>query len=139
MVWLQKSKWTTTKKIRVGDKQYDSKFEAGYGQELLFDKTAGKIKDFLIHKTIPLICNGYEIGTYKIDFWVIHNDDSIELVETKGFAFKDWKWRWKVLETMVQTNPKRYFGNSNVRMTLIKQYSNWNMKAIKKFRAMKKL
>jgi len=132
MAWLQKSKWTTAKRTRVGDRMYDSKFEAGVGQDLLFDKTAGKIKEFYDHKPIELICNGYKIGSYKIDFWVEHNDGSIELIEAKGKAFPDWKWKWKILETMVQSDSQRYFNNPDVRMTLIKQNSNWSMHKIKK-------
>lgn len=134
MAWLQKSKWSTAKKTRVGDRIYDSKFEAGYAQELIFEKVAGRIKDFIPQKTIELICNGYKIGTYKVDFWVIHNDQSIELVETKGWATEAFKMRWKILETMVETDPKKYFNNPEVRMTLIKQKSNWNIRKIKKYK-----
>src|SRR3990167_11491549 len=84
MVYFQKNKWSIAKKTNIGGKIYDSKFESGIAQEYIFDKAAGNIKDFETQVTLDLICNGYKIGTYRIDFVVYKNDGSIELVEAKG-------------------------------------------------------
>jgi hypothetical protein len=128
MVWYHKTRWTKAKKTKVGDREYDSKFEASYAYELTLEKAAKRIKDFTPQYQIDLVCNGYKVGTYKVDFWVNHNDGSVELVETKGYATNDWKWRWKILETMVSSNPLKYFGNHDVKMTVIKQGKQLRMR-----------
>lgn len=110
MVYYVKTGYYNTKKY----KGYDSKFEAGYAEELELRKKAGEIKDFEEQKTLDLISNGYKIGTYKIDFVVYHHDETIEYVETKGYATPVWRLKWKVFESMYGDDP-------NITLTVVKQ------------------
>ncbi|MFA7702695.1 MAG: DUF1064 domain-containing protein [Patescibacteria group bacterium] len=136
-MYYVRNKYSTAKKIRIGDRTYDSKFEGGIANEYILDKATRKIKNFEPQVTLDLICNGYVIGTYRIDFVVYHNDGDVELVEAKGLPSPEWKMKWKVLETMVNTNHQYLvdkFGKGiNINMTLIKQRSNWQLKNIKKY------
>lgn len=103
----------------------DSKFEAGYAQELELRKKAGDIKDFEEQKTMELIVNGFVVGTYKIDFIVYHNDDLIEYVETKGFATEVWKLKWKIFTAMYGEKP-------GVKCTVVYQGKGWKPRMYKK-------
>jgi hypothetical protein len=125
MVWYQYNKYYSTKKVKSGGRSYDSKFEAGYGQELEMRKKAGEIKDYETHKPMDLISNGYKIGTYYIDFIVYHNDDTLEYVETKGFPTELWKYKWKIFCSMYEDDP-------NIKLSLIMQ-KNFKMHKIKKY------
>lgn len=100
MVWYQKTKWTSAKKQMYNNHQYDSKFEAGYAIELDARLKAGEIKSWEKQIPIPLIVNNYVVCTYKIDFVITHLDDSIEYVETKGYAFPLWRLKWKLFEAL---------------------------------------
>ena len=134
-MYLQKNKWSTAKKQVYNDYRYDSGFEAKHAQDLDLMQKAGEIKSWEPQITLDLICNGYKIGTYKIDFVVYNNDDSVELVETKGIASQLWKYKWKILETMVMSGDdylKDKFGDVEIKMSLVKQKSNWSMHKIKK-------
>jgi len=124
MVYYQKTSWTTAKKTDYNGRAYDSKFEAGYAQELDLRLKAKDIKSWEAQKTLDLIINDYIVGTYRIDFVVYHNDGTIEYVETKGYAFPAWRQKWKIFEAINSVNP-------NVKLTLIKQ-GKFNMKKIKK-------
>jgi len=114
MIWYQKNRWTTAKKQSYNGIQYDSKFEAGYGIELEMRKKAGDIKDFIAHKSIPLIVNNCHIADYKIDFTIFHNDGTVEYLETKGRIMGDFPLRWKLFTALYGDDP-------NVTITLIKQ------------------
>lgn len=115
-MYQQINKYFAAKKVSVGDKHYDSKFEGKYGFELELSKNAGQIKDFRTHVGIPLEVNGYHICDYYIDFIVYHNDGTIEYVETKGIEFPIWRFKWKLFEAL-------YSGRPGVRLTVVKQKS----------------
>lgn len=136
-MYYQRNKWTTAKSTYYNDYRYDSKFEASQAQEYDLLKKAGEIKDWEAQKTLDLICNGYKVGTYRIDFVVYHHDGTIELSETKGFATQIWKMKWKILETMVNSNSEylqEVFGkDKDIKMTLIQQKSNWSYRKPKKY------
>ncbi|MBU2025410.1 MAG: DUF1064 domain-containing protein [Patescibacteria group bacterium] len=110
---------------------YDSKFEAGYAQELELRKKAKDIKDWEAQKRIELRVNGELITTYKIDFVVYHNDKTIEYVETKGYETYDWRLRWKLFVA----NFKKEIERGEVICTVEKQLSNWNY--FKKYKSKK--
>jgi hypothetical protein len=95
-VWQAKNRYYSTAKAG----KYDSKFEAGKGQELTLMKRAGEIKDFEEQVVIPLQFNGYHICNYKIDFVVHHNDGTTEFLECKGFPTEVWKIKWKIFEAL---------------------------------------
>lgn len=113
-MWNKKYSYFKTPKVKIGDKQYDSKFEAGYGQELELRLKGKAIKYFDTHVRIPLEVNGYTIANYYIDFVVGHNDGTTEYVETKGYATDVWKIKWKLFCAI-------YEDKEDVTITLIMQ------------------
>lgn len=91
------------KRTEFKGKIYDSKFEASLAQELETRKQAKDIKDYETQYRIE--CWAYrEDGSkafqvrHKVDFRVLHNDNSYELMEAKGVETTDYKWRRKFLE-----------------------------------------
>lgn len=113
-MYYQKKRWTTAKKQIINGIKYDSKFEAGYAQELEFRKKAGDIKDFETHIKIPLIVNDELITNYYIDFIIYHNDGINEYVETKGYQTDTWKIKWKLFCALYGNDP-------NIKITLEQQ------------------
>lgn len=101
--------------IRQG--RNDSKFEAGYAQELRLRVKAGDIKSFEEQVVLDLIVNGFLVCTYKIDFIVRHNDDTLEYVETKGWPQPVWRLKWKLFEALYSDRP-------GVKLTVIYQQSD---------------
>jgi hypothetical protein len=118
-------RWSNSSKITVGEEKFDSKFEADRDKTLKLKVLAKQILDYKTQVPYKLIVNGYEVGTYKIDFEVHNLDGTIELEETKGHATDVWKLRWKILCAMLANDPK-------YKLTLIKQRNNWTMREIKK-------
>lgn len=116
-----KPSYFQTKKQEFNGYQYDSKFEAAYGQELEFRQKAGDIKSFERQKNLDLIVNGYVVCQYRIDFVVYHNDDSIEYVECKGYATDVWKLKWKLFEALFTDLP-------DVKLSVVYQGKNWRPK-----------
>jgi uncharacterized Zn finger protein (UPF0148 family) len=83
----------------------DSKFEAGVADELALRKKVGDIKDYESQYKIEAWAyreNGLKAFkvSHKIDFRILHNDGSYELVEAKGVETSDYKWRRKFLENI---------------------------------------
>ena len=115
-MWTQKNRYFSTKKVEYGGRSYDSAFEAGYGQELELRLKANDIAGFDTHLRIPLEVNGYHVCDYYIDFAIYHNDETIEYVETKGYATDVWKLKWKLFCALYEDDP-------NVKLTLIMQGS----------------
>ena len=126
MTYFVKNKWTTSKKTRVGDHIYDSGFEADYARELHLRKAAGEIKDWEKQKTLDLVVNEYLVCTYRIDFIVYHLDDTVEYVETKGWASPVWRIKWKLFEAL-------YSDKLGVKLTVVQQRSNWRVPKAKKY------
>lgn len=124
-MYYQRSKWTNAKKSTYKGSVYDSGFEASIAMELDMRVKSGELTKWERQKTIPLNCNGYIVGTYKIDFVAYHADGRIEYIEAKGYATDVWKLRWKIFESMFQDQDKYI-------LTIIKQKNNWNMRNIKK-------
>lgn len=93
---------------------FDSKFEAGYAQELMLRKKAKDIKDYKCQVPIELIVNGYKICTYIIDFVIEHNDGTKEYLETKGYSMPVWRLKWKLFEALYSEKP-------NTKLTVVMQ------------------
>lgn len=79
---------------------YSSRFECDYARELDLRKQTKAIKDWTPQHRVPLVVNGKTITTMVIDFRVVHEDDSVELVETKGFETPDYKLKKKLFEAL---------------------------------------
>lgn len=114
MTWNKSYRYFNTAKSTVNGKQYDSKFEGGYAQELELRKKAGDIEDFDSHLRMPLEVNGYVVCDYYIDFAVYYKDGSVEYVETKGYATDVWKLKWKLFCAL-------YEDDENVKISLVMQ------------------
>lgn len=80
---------------------YDSKLEARYAQELDLRVKAKDITSWERQKTLHLTAHGKPICTYRIDFVINHNDNSIEYVELKGFETPVWRLKWKLFEAQM--------------------------------------
>lgn len=111
MIYLQKNNYYTNAKKQNG---YDSKFEAGYAKELELRQKAGDIKSWEEQERMELNVNGYRVCTYKVDFTVYHNDDTIEYVETKGFWTPVARLKWKLFESLFSDKP-------GVKLTVVMQ------------------
>lgn len=79
---------------------YPSAFEAKYAAQLDWRKRAGDVKDWQRQITFNLTVNKILICKYIIDFVIIHNDDSKEYIETKGFETRDWKIKRKLFKAL---------------------------------------
>ena len=80
---------------------YDSIFEAHVAESLDWKIKAGEIKEWYRQHRFDLRVNGIHICYYKIDFKIIHNDDSIEFVEAKGVQTYSWKLKWNLLLALI--------------------------------------
>lgn len=123
-MWNKQYSYFKTPKVKIGDKQYDSKFEANYGQELELRVKAGDIQGFETHVRIPLVVNGYTICNYYIDFVIFHNDETTEYVECKGLPTDVWRIKWKLFLALFEDDP-------NVKITCVMQ-GKYNPPKIKK-------
>lgn len=93
------------KKTVFNGRKFDSKFEANVAADLELRKKAKDIKDYECqYKVIMPIYNehGKKVHevSHKIDFRILHNDGSYELLEAKGYESTDWKFRRKLLEKL---------------------------------------
>ena len=124
-MYLQKNRWSTSKKKIVDGKVYDSGFEAGYAQDLALRQKAGEIKKWERQVNLDLVVNGYIVCQYRIDFIVYYPDGIIEYVETKGYAFPVWRLKWKLFEAL-------YSKKKNTRLLVVKQRDNFKLQKLKK-------
>lgn len=81
--------------------KFDSKMEAEYYLELKLRKRANDIKDFSRQIKFDLESNNIKVGTYIIDFKIIHNDDTAEYVEVKGKVEDLWVLKWNLLSSLL--------------------------------------
>jgi hypothetical protein len=92
------------KRTTVDDIKFDSKREADYYCELKLLKRSGEIKDFELQPEFVLVEDFTKFGEkvkgikYRADFKITHNDDSIEIIDVKGFETKDFKLKKKLFD-----------------------------------------
>lgn len=116
MTWFKQSgnKYHAKSSI-YNDTYYHSQFEAAYAQELDLRVKAKDIKSWRRQIRIHLGVNGFKIADYIMDFEITHNDDSLELVETKGFETDVWRMKWKLLEAIYSVD------HPEIKITLVKK------------------
>jgi hypothetical protein len=86
---------------------YDSAKEARYASELDLRVLAKDILCWERQITIPIDVNGMPVCNVVVDFLITHNDDSMELVEVKGYATAIFKLKYKLLKaTFLHENPE---------------------------------
>jgi hypothetical protein len=93
------------KKTLCRDHWHPSKLEARVCGELYLRKLANDIKDFERQKRVRLEIDGCYIGTCIPDFYVTHNDGSVEFVEAKGMELPKWTKDWRILQHMYKDDP----------------------------------
>lgn len=98
----QKHKYDRAKKTEYNGRIYASHYEAKCAQELDYRLAANELKSWEAQVRIPLVVNGYEVGTYEIDFVAYRTDGVIEYIEAKGKAGDTpiWRLKWKILQAM---------------------------------------
>ncbi len=82
-------------------RSYHSKKEAAYAQELDWRLKAGEIKEIIPQHPLRLYVNEIKICNYFIDFKVVYPDDSVELIEVKGFETDLWRLKWKLTQALL--------------------------------------
>ena len=93
------------RKTEYKGQRYDSKFEAETAHSLEVRKMAGDIKDYETQYKIEAWAYDKDGNKaiqvkHKVDFRILHNDGSYELIESKGVETDDYKWRRKFLEKL---------------------------------------
>ena len=81
-------------KTSIDGHTFDSKKEAEYYCELKNRLKANDIRGFCL-QPIFILATGLK---YKADFIIFHNDDTTEIVDTKGFKTKEYIAKKKVFE-----------------------------------------
>lgn len=99
---IKRNNYCRTPKTADG---FDSIFERKKYIELKHMLAKKEIKEFWIQYPINLICNGYFVCVYEMDYIILHNNNKIELLETKGYEMDVWKIKWKMLHAMYHDNP----------------------------------
>lgn len=80
---------------------FDSKLEASYAMELDWRLKAKDIAGWEHHReSYDLSVNGHKICGYRPDFWITHNNGTLEVVEVKGFPTRDWLLTWKLFNAL---------------------------------------
>lgn len=82
-------------------RSYHSKKEAQYAAELEWRLKAGEIVEYIPQYPLRLYVNEKKICNYFIDFKVIYPDDTVELVEVKGFETDVWRLKWKLTQALL--------------------------------------
>ena len=77
---------------------HDSRFEAGYCDDLHLLQRAGEIKGIKNQVTYDLKVNGRQICTHRVDFVVTNNAGIEEVHECKGFGTEVWRIKKKLFE-----------------------------------------
>jgi hypothetical protein len=86
---------------------YDSKREASYAHDLDMRIMGKDIHRWERQIKIPFSINGEHIYNHYVDFLIIHNDGSPELVEVKGHETALWKIKKKILKaTYLKEHPE---------------------------------
>ena len=88
-------------KQTFGGRSYHSKKEADYAANLEWKQKAGEIKEIIPQYKLDIRVNGKHITNYFIDFKVVLSDDTIELIEVKGFETDVWRLKWKLTEALL--------------------------------------
>ena len=88
------------KKVKIGDKIFDSKLEASRYQKLCLLEKTGIIKNLVHHKVYDLKINNISICKYEADF--VYNDSENNLIveDSKGFKTKEYIIKKKLMKAI---------------------------------------
>jgi len=115
-MYLQKrgNKYNAKSSIYNGT-YYHSRLEAAYAKDLDLRVFAKDITSWESQIRVPFELNGIKICTYIVDFKILHNDGSVEWVETKGFMTDIARIKIRLFEAMYL--PDKH----NERFTIVKK------------------
>lgn len=105
----QKKQKFNAKKIEYDGIIFDSKTECEYYKELMSKVKSGEIKSFSIQPRYILqdkftkYGKNYREITYSPDFMIVNNDDSITLVDVKGYSTPASELRKKLFDFQYPT------------------------------------
>lgn len=103
------------KKTTYNGITYHSKFEAEYAQKLDWRVKAKDINSWERQVKISLDVNGEHICDYFIDFLIVNNNASIELIEIKGAETAVWKLKFKLFLAIYKKK------HPNILITVVKR------------------
>lgn len=122
--YFKTNKYNAKRTIAKDGLKRDSKFEASIADELLFRKQAGDIKGYESQFKVEMWAynkDGRPVmkKTHKVDFRILHNDNSYELLEAKGIETADYRDRRRWLETFwLPEHPDHTY-------TIVKQHTSY--------------
>ncbi len=102
-----KPKYRNVRSKCLSGHHHASKLEAGHCNSLLADKQAGIIKDYRCQVKYELRVNGFLVANHYPDFQIEHNDGTISVDETKGFATALWEIKHRLFEVLYPDIPYR--------------------------------
>lgn len=109
------NKYGAKRTVAMDGQMRDSKFEASVADSLYLRKQTGDIKDYESQYRVEIAVYRQD-GTpafyvrHKVDFRILHQDDSYELLEAKGLELPDYKWRRRLLEEIwLPENPDHIY------------------------------
>lgn len=108
---------------------YDSKLEENFATELHFRANAkdGDVDHWEEQVTLQLYSYGVPVCQYRLDFIVFLKNGTIEFVEIKGLATKDWRIKWKLLQIMVKNDPELLpYKPDNLKVLTGEHIKKWN-------------
>ena len=88
------------KKTMYNGVLYDSMKESCYARELDLRVKAKDIMTWSGQPKFPIVVNGKKICTYICDFEIMHNDGSVEYVDTKGYETSIFKLKFKLIKAL---------------------------------------
>ena len=91
---------------------HHSKFEAGKCDELRLRELAGDIRSYETQKRMRLYLGGVFMGTWVVDFRIVHNDYTQEFLETKGYHLRNeskFKRDFQILQHMYKDDKMTKF------------------------------
>jgi hypothetical protein len=120
MTYIQKSgnKYHAKSSIYNGS-YYMSQLEAAYAAELDLRVRAKDIVSWEKQIRVSFVIHGIKICDYIVDFKILHNDGSIEWVETKGFVTDVARIKMRMFEAVYLPE------HPNERYTVVKKQGAW--------------
>ena len=120
----QKKQKFNAKKIEYDGITFDSKVECEYYKELMSKVMNREIKSFSIQPRYVLqdkftkYGKNYREITYSPDFMIVNNDDSVTLVDVKGYSTPASELRKKLFDF-------QYPNIQLIWLTYVKKYGGW--------------
>ena len=96
----QKGPWDVAKPTLYGGIRYRSRAEADYAERLTWLLKDKRIKAWERATFYRIEINGHRCGRYTPDFKVTHLDGTEEIVEVKGWAARDFLFRFNVFRAL---------------------------------------